>query len=114
MSDVTQILSAIEQGDGQAAEKLLPLVTWAKRGPVEDRSTNDETELTDEDQLDVLAQLPCQTGTVFRFRPEKCTSCTSCTFPGDVLRKKSRTVPRRVRSTRPLAAPARAATGTQR
>ena len=26
MSDVTRILSAIEQGDGQAAEKLLPLV----------------------------------------------------------------------------------------
>jgi RNA polymerase sigma factor (TIGR02999 family) len=26
MSDVTQILSAIERGDGQAAEKLLPLV----------------------------------------------------------------------------------------
>ena len=26
MSDVTQILSAIEQGDGQAAERLLPLV----------------------------------------------------------------------------------------
>ena len=26
MSDVTRILSAIEQGDGQAAEELLPLV----------------------------------------------------------------------------------------
>lgn len=26
MSDVTRILSAIEQGDAQAAEKLLPLV----------------------------------------------------------------------------------------
>ncbi len=26
MSDVTQILSAIEQGDAQAAEQLLPLV----------------------------------------------------------------------------------------
>jgi hypothetical protein len=26
MSDVTRILSAIEQGDPQAAEKLLPLV----------------------------------------------------------------------------------------
>ena len=26
MSDVTRVLSAIEQGDGQAAEKLLPLV----------------------------------------------------------------------------------------
>ena len=26
MSDVTRILSAIEQGDGQASEKLLPLV----------------------------------------------------------------------------------------
>ena len=26
MSDVTQILSQIEDGDGQAAEKLLPLV----------------------------------------------------------------------------------------
>ena len=26
MSDVTRILSAIEQGDGQAAEQLLPLV----------------------------------------------------------------------------------------
>lgn len=26
MSDVTQILSQIEAGDGQAAEKLLPLV----------------------------------------------------------------------------------------
>ena len=26
MSDVTQILNAIEQGDGQAADKLLPLV----------------------------------------------------------------------------------------
>ena len=26
MSDVTQILSQIEEGDGQAAEKLLPLI----------------------------------------------------------------------------------------
>jgi hypothetical protein len=33
MSDVTQILSAIEQGDPQAAEQLLPLPAFQLPGP---------------------------------------------------------------------------------
>ena len=40
MSDVTRILSAIEQGDGQAAEQLLPLVYDELRKPAPAKLAN--------------------------------------------------------------------------
>jgi hypothetical protein len=39
MSDVTRILSAIEQGDQRAAEQLLPLVYDERRRPKCQRDT---------------------------------------------------------------------------
>ena len=41
MSDVTQILSAIEQGDQKASEQLLPLVYEELRKPATELSGRD-------------------------------------------------------------------------